>query len=229
MAPQPWDRFVVLSAWLFPGPSSGHSTRSGCAPGGRELGSSRRIFWQPQQEGAREQPGRRHILSTQKHPPDPSLSPSEELVHIKIIPSKGPGETSTEVLMSQAGTGIDLDGFVNFIKNFREDAQHTNTSPSLGSEGSPSQDEPKVPSSDPRLVLPHLVLSEPWKQRIKQEIRAEFDAADKQLKSEGKKAKPQMRFQLCLLWAFSCNAMEIPHIPIFTSLLLLKPGQPLLQ
>lgn len=66
-------------------------------------------------------------------------------MHIKIIPSKRLEETSTEVLMSQAGTGIDLDGFVDFIKDFREDTQHTNTSPSPGSEGSPSQGEAKVP------------------------------------------------------------------------------------
>lgn len=140
--------------------------------------------------GSEEQPSCRHILSTQGHPPDPPLSTSEELVHIKIIPSKRREETGPEVLMSQAGTGIDLDGFVDFIKCFREDIQHTNTSPSLSSEGSPPQDEPKVPSSDPGLVLPHLELSEPWKQRNKQEIRAGFDAADKQqLKSEGGKSK----------------------------------------
>lgn len=66
----------------FPSPSSRHSTRSGCTPGIRELGSSRGIFWQPQQEGVREQPSCSHILNTQKHPPDPSLSMSEELVHI---------------------------------------------------------------------------------------------------------------------------------------------------
>lgn len=94
-------------------------------------------------------------------------------------PFKETGGDSTEVLMSQAGTGIDLDGFVNFIKSFREDTQHTNPSPLLGSEGSPPQGEPEVPISDPRLLLPHLLLSEPWRQRNKHEIRAEFDAADK--------------------------------------------------
>lgn len=61
-----------------------------------------------------------HILSSQEHPPDPSLSMSEELVHIKIIPSKRQEEMRAEVLMSQAGTGIDLGGVVNFIKDFRE-------------------------------------------------------------------------------------------------------------
>jgi len=34
----------------------------------------------------------------------------------------------TEVLMSQAGTGIDLDAFVNFVNNFREGTQHPSSS-----------------------------------------------------------------------------------------------------
>lgn len=69
--------------------------------------------------------------------------------------------------MSQAGTGIDLNAFVNFINKFREGTQHPGTTthrhvhpagcPTLSYKSSPSKDEPEVPSSDPRLVqlLPH--------------------------------------------------------------------------
>lgn len=61
--------------------------------------------------------------------------------------------------MSQAGTGIDLDAFVNFINNFREGTQHHCTQtrpprrcPTPGCEISPSEDEAELPSSDPGLV-----------------------------------------------------------------------------
>lgn len=77
--------------------------------------------------------------------------------------------------MSQAGTGIDLDAFVNFINDFSEGAQHPggtarrHVPPAscpppgcdrwlcLGHQPCLAEDGPGVPLSDPRLVqlLPH--------------------------------------------------------------------------